>query len=109
MKSTLFLLSICITLIMGQAPGDFQTICRNSFQYRGIHDWIPYVNDTSDGVRGEVKWQVLLDQYDYQNILGENLFPPSPWEGRDFDGGGLQVSSYNLLTFWFVYCKASYL
>ena len=51
------------------------------------------MNDTSDGVRGEVKWQVLLDQFDYQNLIGTNLSPPSPWEVQDFDGDGLQVSS----------------
>ena len=79
---------------MGQiqvAPEDVQTICRTSFEYRGPHDWIPYVNDTSVGVRGEVKWQVLLDNYDYQNLIGTNIFPPSVWEVWDFDGDGIEV------------------
>ena len=93
-----FLLSIlCFALAKGQtpvAPGDAQISCRTDFRYRRAHDWIPYVNDTSVGVRGEVKWQVLLDQYDYQNIIGPNQIPPSPWEIRDIDGDGVQVSSH---------------
>ena len=93
MEMALFLLSIalCFSLTMGQiqvAPEDVDTICRTFFLYRGAHDWIPYVNDTSDGVRGEVKWQVLLDQNDYENIIGT---PSSPWEVRDFDGDNIQV------------------
>ena len=53
------------------------------------------MNDTSDGVRGEVKWQVILDQYDYQNILGTD-FPPGVWTERDFDGDGVQVYKYTM-------------
>ena len=78
-------------LITGQAPGDLQEICRTNFRYRVAHDWIPYVNDTSVGVRSEVKWQVLLDQYDYQNLLGSGQIPSSVWLNRDVDGDGLQV------------------
>ena len=105
MEVTLFLLSIalCFSLTMAQgqipvAPEDAQTVCRTFFQYRGAHDWIPYVNDTSNGVRGEVKWQVLLDQYDYQNLVGAGS-PPSPWEVRDFDGDNLQVRIACVVTY----------
>ena len=76
---------------MGQAPGDFQEICHTDFRYRVHHDWIPYVNETSVGVRGDVKWQVLVDQYDYRNILGPSNIPPGVWMNRDVDGDGLQV------------------
>ena len=96
MEVTLFLLSIvpCLTLVMGQipvAPMDVLPTCRTNFNFRGAHDWIPFVNDTSDGVRGQVKWQVLLDQYDYENLLGPGLIPASPWEARDVDGDTIQV------------------
>ena len=47
------------------APNDFSITCRTDFQYRLAHDWIPYANDTSSGT-----WKVLIDQYDYQSILG---------------------------------------
>ena len=91
MMLTTFLFNICFaSLVLGQAPGDFHSICRTNFRYRGQHDWIPYVNDTSDGVRGEVKWQVILDQYDYQNILGSG-FSRGVWTGGDFDRDGVQV------------------
>ena len=81
-KLILFLLSMCFTLIVGQAPGDFQEICCADFRYRKLHDWIPYVNDTSVGVRGDVKWQVLIDQYDYQNLLGTGQIPASVWRSQ---------------------------
>jgi hypothetical protein len=90
MEVTLFLLSIvpCFALVMGQpvAPMDADNTCRTNFMFRPAHDWIPYVNDTSDGVRGQVKWQVLLDQFDYENLIG-----PGPWEPRDVDGDSIQV------------------
>ena len=88
MKALIFILSMCLIHINGQAPGDAQSFCRTDFRYRTPHDWIPYVNDTSVGVRGQVKWQVLLDQYDYQQILGESAIPPGVWISRDFDGDG---------------------
>ena len=47
------------------APNDFSITCRTDFQYRAAHDWIPYANDTSSGT-----WKLLVDQYDYQSILG---------------------------------------
>ena len=47
------------------APDDYNTICRTNFLYRTAHDWIPYANDTSSGT-----WKVLIDQYDYLNIIG---------------------------------------
>ena len=81
---------LCLRLVLGQAPGDFSEDCRINFRYRQFHDWIPYANDTAVGARGDVKWQVILDQYDYANILGET-FPPGVWTARDFDGGGGQV------------------
>ena len=100
MEVTLFLLSIIyFAVVMGQgpvAPGDFQPICRIDFRYREAHDWIPYVNPTSVGMRGEVRWQVLVDQYDYQNLIEPDQTPPSPWETRDIDGDGLQVCSYSM-------------
>ena len=94
MKVTIFILIKCCVflLIKGQAPGDSQDICRTDFRHRTPHDWIPYANDTSVGVRGDVKWQVLLDQYDYQNILGSGI-PPGVWTARDVDGDGVQVHS----------------
>ena len=97
MEVALFLLSIvsCFAPIMGQtvsvAPMDIDTSCRNSFRTRAAHDWIPYVNDTSDGVRGEVKWQVILDQYDYSTLVEENPSLHSHWAVADFDGDGLTV------------------
>ena len=91
MKAVIFILSMCLIQINGQAPGDAQSICRTDFRYRTQHDWIPYINDTSVGVRGQVKWQVLLDQYDYQYILGASAIPPGVWTSRDFDGDGRQV------------------
>ena len=100
MKVTIFILIKCCVflLIKGQAPGDRQQRCRTDFRYYdGLHDWVPYVNDTSVGVRGDVKWQVLLDQYDYQNILGNGI-PPGVWTARDVDGDGNQVySSFSTL------------
>ena len=91
MKALIFILSMCLIHINGQTPGDAQTICRTEVRYPTQHDWIPYMNDTSVGVRGQVKWQVLLDQYDYQYILGANALPPGVWTSRDCDGDGRQV------------------
>ena len=94
MKVTVFILIKCCVflLIKGQAPEDSQQLCRTDFRYYdGLHDWIPYANDTSVGVRGDVKWQVLLDQYDYQNILGTSGIPAGVWTARDVDGDGNQV------------------
>ena len=47
------------------APNDFSITCREYFLYRHAHDWIPYANNTSSGT-----WKVLIDQYDYQSVLG---------------------------------------
>ena len=97
MEMTLFLISLalCFVLTVGQevipiAPTDAQDTCRFGFQTRGAHDWIPYVNETSDGVRGEVKWQVILDQFDYTNLIGPGT-PIGPWQVRDFDGDSITV------------------
>ena len=68
------------------APDDRHDICRTNFRYRVAHDWIPYANDTSSGT-----WKVLLDQYDYQNILGTGI-PSGVWTERDIDGDGKQVN-----------------
>ena len=87
----LLLVHVDVLLVWGQAPGDFQGICRTDFRYRIVHDWIPYVNDTADGIRGDVKWQVLIDQYDYQNILGEISIPPGVWTEKDLDGDNRKV------------------
>ena len=91
MKVVLFILGINFAFISGQAPKDAQQLCRTDFRYRRAHDWIPYVNDTSVGVSGDVKWQILLDQYDYENLVGDGLTPPSPWTTKDFDGDTYQV------------------
>ena len=54
MRVTIFILVKCCVslLIKGQvAPGDRQQICHTDQRYYDVlHDWIPYVNDTSDGV-----------------------------------------------------------
>lgn len=93
MKMTLFLISLalCFVLTVGQiAPMDAEDTCRFGFRTRGAHDWIPYVNETSDGVRGEVKWQIILDQFDYTNLIGPGT-PIGPWQVRDFDGDRITV------------------
>ena len=70
-------------------PGDFDAICRTDFRYRVTHDWIPYANDSSgNGIR----WRMLYDQYDYQNIFGEFNIPPGKWKVHDADGNGNGVS-----------------
>ena len=86
------LLSMCCAfLVVGQAPGDFQEICRTDFRYRMLHDWIPYVNDTTIGVCGDVEWKILVDQNDYQHILGTSVGSSPVWMRRDIDGDGRQV------------------
>ena len=60
----------------GVAPDDYNTICRTNFLYRVAHDWIPYANDTSSGT-----WKVLIDQYDYQNLIGHS----GVWSTLDAD------------------------
>ena len=59
------------------APHDFSITCRTNFQYRQAHDWIPYANDTSSGT-----WKVLIDQYDYQIVLGAG---GGVWSALDAD------------------------
>ena len=76
------------------APDDHHEICRTDFRYRVAHDWIPYANDTSSGT-----WKVLIDQYDYQNLLGTGI-PPGVWTGRDIDGDGRQVSGSKFVRHW---------
>ena len=80
-----------IHLVLGQAPGDFQELCRTDFRYRPNHDWIPYVNDTTVGVRGDVKWKILVDQHDYQKILNTGVGTAPVWTRRDVDGDGRRV------------------
>ena len=74
------------------APDDRHDICRTNFRYRPAHDWIPYANDTSSGT-----WKVLLDQYDYQNLLGAGT-PAGVWSAVQFspDSDGRQVTICNL-------------
>ena len=48
------------------APDDADSTCRTNHLYRVAHDWIPYANDTSSGT-----WKVLIDQYDYLNVIGQ--------------------------------------
>ena len=79
---TLVLKPLCSAI----APDDHHSICRVHFRYRVAHDWIPYANDTSSGT-----WKVLIDQYDYQNLLGTGI-PPGVWKGKNVDGDGRQVS-----------------
>ena len=67
------------------APNDFDPICRTDFRYRVAHDWIPYANDTSSGT-----WKVLIDQYDYENLLNPGP-PPKVWSVKDVDGTGTTV------------------
>ena len=68
------------------APHDRHYICRTDFRYRAAHDWIPYANNTSSGT-----WKVVIDQYDYQNLLGTGI-PPGVWTRRDIDRDGRQWS-----------------
>ena len=60
-----FLVQLVVRTADGIAPNDFSITCRTGLQYRTAHDWIPYANDISSGT-----WKVLIDQYDYQSILG---------------------------------------
>ena len=91
-RSILFVfISICFVLINAQAPGDFSDNCRTDFYYYAAHNWIPYVQDISVGVRGQVKWQLLIDQYDYINLLGSEELFPRVWTARDFDGDAVSV------------------
>ena len=75
-----------LRLVGAVAPADRHGICRTDFRYRALHDRIPYANDTSSGT-----WRMLLDQNDYQNIIGG--FPTGVWTARDFDGDGRTVIS----------------
>ena len=71
-------------------PESFHRICRTDFRYRVTHDWIPYANATSgDGI----KWRVIVDQYDYQNLIGDFNIPPGVWKAVDNDGDHLGVST----------------
>ena len=90
------LTSMWFVCISAQAPGDVDTSCRTNRFNRAHYNWIPYVQDTSVGVRGQVKWQVLIDQYDYQNLLGEFVIPSGVWSAKDVDGTGRQVTITSL-------------
>ena len=81
-----FLFQLVVLQTDGVAPGDSDSICRTSFQYRAAHDWIPYANDTSSGT-----WKVLIDQYDYQNILGFG----GVWSALDADNDRITVCVIN--------------
>ena len=70
-------------------PEDYDPIWRTDFRYRVSHDWVPYAKASSgDGIR----WRVLVDQFDYQNIFGEFNFPPGKWKAIDADGDRITVS-----------------
>ena len=62
------------------APYDRHNICRTNFRYRVAHDWIPYANDTSTS---SGTWKVLLDQYDYQNLVDAGT-PAGVWSAGQF-------------------------
>ena len=66
----------------------YHETCRTNFRYRSHHDWIPYANGSSEN---GIKWRVLVDQYDYQNVVGFT-FPPSVWKNIDEDGDSRGVS-----------------
>ena len=71
-------------------PEEYDPICRTDYRYRVSHDWIWYANASSgDGIR----WRVLVDQHDYQNIFGSFLFPAGKWKELDADGDGINVST----------------
>ena len=71
-------------------PEEYDPICRTDYRYRVNHDWIPYANTSSgDGI----KWRVLVDQHDYQNIFGPYFFPAGKWKELDADGDGINVST----------------
>ena len=75
------------------APSDVQVTCRTHFSYRQHHDWITYANDSSSGT-----WKVLIDQYDYQNLIvgPQSVNPAGVWSVRDVDGDGRIVCDYSL-------------
>ena len=85
------------------APYDRHSTCRTHFRYRGHHDWMPFANDTSDGT-----WRMLLDQYDYQNVLGEYTLPRGVWTARDVDGDGRQVLILFVALFTSVHGRLQY-
>ena len=74
----IFLFTFAVMDAVYVAPNDFSITCRTDFQYRLAHDWIPYANDTSSGT-----WKVLIDQYDYQSIIGAD--PGAVWKAIDAD------------------------
>ena len=49
---------------------------------------MPYANASSEN---GIKWRVILDQYDYQTLVGEFTFPPGVWKNVDVDGDGRSV------------------
>jgi hypothetical protein len=75
-----FFVQLVLQTDAGIAPDDYSRQCRTDFQYRRAHDWIPYANDTSSGT-----WKVLIDQYDYQSILG--VGGGAVWKAIDADTG----------------------
>ena len=92
-----YLFGLALTLISAvppeNCPEDYDSICRTDYRYRVGHDWIPYANASSgDGIR----WRVLVDQHDYQNVFGpQQFFAPGKWKEVDVDGDGLNVSTIN--------------
>ena len=101
-RSTLHMMQLILCCLVGlsltlvsaappeNCPDDYDATCRTDYRYRIGHDWIPYANSSSgDGVR----WRVLVDQHDYQNIFGQFNIPPGKWKEVDADGDGLTVSA----------------
>lgn len=58
---------------MSQAPLDYDNICRTNFRFANDHIF-------------PENWKILLDSYDYQNLIG------TVWEPVDADQDGLNVS-----------------
>ena len=67
---------------------DYHETCRTNFRYRSHHDWMPYANASSEN---GIKWRVILDQYDYQTLVGEFSFPQGVWKDLDEDKDGRSV------------------
>lgn len=72
-------LVLLILQALGQAPGDFNPICRTSASTNQDHI---FPNN----------WTLLLDSYDYQNLYNNITNPPPVWVAMSFDGDNANVS-----------------
>ena len=97
------LLTLASAVPPENCPPDHDPTCRTDHRYRVGHDWIPYANASSgDGIR----WRVLVDQHDYQNIFGDLFFPPGKWKAVDVDGDGITVRTVaKLVVLGFYSCQ----